>query len=506
MTVALAGNLQGTLDVLQRAGVGLHSLAAGAPRTTSSPPSDHWWWWRSSRVLEDRDAGRRARRGDRRVPRLQLRAGRRPPARAGAALRASWPWRWRSTATCRAAGPRAAEGRAAGGGRRRDRLRQRRRPSRGGAGRPGRDVGVGASRRGARRGDRASERPGLAPGRPPAGAVPDDRAGPGAGRRSPTSFIRRRCSSSRSCSARCCRVSSCCCPIRPRGLLARTGDRRGPGPPPAGAGRVWHHGAGAGGTRSPSRAGRAIRGRCSARARCWARSSRGCGGDGNACGARAIAARALGCALVLAPEVVYLHDDFGTRMNTVFKLYYQAWLLLGLASASPWRPGGTTRRAGVAWPRAVARPWPRPGLVFTAAARLGRNGRLRVRLAFARRARRRAPDERAAIDWVRSNVPPGAIILQARSAATSPERRASARPPAGPRCWGGKGTSGSGAAQGYDAMAAGRAAGADRGVPRGDPAPPSCPRSTAWRVRYVVVGPAERRRYARHDASDRLME
>ena len=42
---------------------------------------------------------------------------------------------------------------------------------------------------------------------------------------------------------------------------------------------------------------------------------------------------AAGAVLTLAPEFVYLRDGFGTRMNTVFKLYYQAWLFWGIASA-----------------------------------------------------------------------------------------------------------------------------------------------------------------------------
>ena len=41
----------------------------------------------------------------------------------------------------------------------------------------------------------------------------------------------------------------------------------------------------------------------------------------------------LGGLLVLAPEFVYLRDQFGSRMNTVFKFYYQAWALWSLAAA-----------------------------------------------------------------------------------------------------------------------------------------------------------------------------
>ena len=41
----------------------------------------------------------------------------------------------------------------------------------------------------------------------------------------------------------------------------------------------------------------------------------------------------MGALLVTAPEFVYLRDQFGTRMNTVFKFYFQAWQLWAVAAA-----------------------------------------------------------------------------------------------------------------------------------------------------------------------------
>jgi YYY domain-containing protein len=41
----------------------------------------------------------------------------------------------------------------------------------------------------------------------------------------------------------------------------------------------------------------------------------------------------IGILLTLVPEFVYLRDNFGTRINTIFKFYYQAWLVFSVASA-----------------------------------------------------------------------------------------------------------------------------------------------------------------------------
>ncbi len=40
-----------------------------------------------------------------------------------------------------------------------------------------------------------------------------------------------------------------------------------------------------------------------------------------------------GAIIILIPEFIYLRDQFGTRMNTIFKFYYQGWLLWSIAAA-----------------------------------------------------------------------------------------------------------------------------------------------------------------------------
>jgi YYY domain-containing protein len=40
-----------------------------------------------------------------------------------------------------------------------------------------------------------------------------------------------------------------------------------------------------------------------------------------------------GALLLIGPEFVYLRDNFGTRMNTIFKFYFQVWILWGSAAA-----------------------------------------------------------------------------------------------------------------------------------------------------------------------------
>lgn len=119
-----------------------------------------------------------------------------------------------------------------------------------------------------------------------------------------------------------------------------------------------------------------------------------------------------GLLLVLGPEFVYLRDVFGQRLNTIFKFYYQAWLLFGVAAlyglSYLWqraRPAGAVATLAYAALLLVALSFP----VLAVGSRSGEyageptlNG-----IAFY------ADGEEEAILWLRDNVPGTAVVLEA---------------------------------------------------------------------------------------------
>ncbi len=153
----------------------------------------------------------------------------------------------------------------------------------------------------------------------------------------------------------------------------------------------------------------------------------------------------VGLGSILVPEVVFLRDAFGTRMNTVFKLYYDAWILLAVAAPLlAWELLGAAR-SPVQWaavgagntpapdPRTPA-PWVWPvritaagalggaalltmgGVLYPLAATHTKSGGFAASptldgMAYLRSAR---PDDAAAIDWLRTTHPRAGVVEAVR--------------------------------------------------------------------------------------------
>ncbi|MEX0760845.1 MAG: DUF2298 domain-containing protein [Dehalococcoidia bacterium] len=59
--------------------------------------------------------------------------------------------------------------------------------------------------------------------------------------------------------------------------------------------------------------------------------------------------------LIYGAELLFVHDLFGNRMNTVFKFYYQAWIILAAASAYGLFYWTALHKALHGWPLAISR-------------------------------------------------------------------------------------------------------------------------------------------------------
>jgi len=132
-----------------------------------------------------------------------------------------------------------------------------------------------------------------------------------------------------------------------------------------------------------------------------------------------------GLALTLIVEFLYLRDSFGVRMNTVFKFYYQGWVMMGLASAYAiwWLLDRLEKPAGRALFAAGASLFIALGLVYTLMAIPSRAGEFAgpPNLDGASAIAQANPDDWAVIQWLDANaeqgLPPGTVpvILEAPS-------------------------------------------------------------------------------------------
>jgi YYY domain-containing protein len=146
---------------------------------------------------------------------------------------------------------------------------------------------------------------------------------------------------------------------------------------------------------------------------------------------------AVGCLICFGTDVVYIRDVFeglSPRLNTIFKFYYQAWLIWGVLAgyAVWWLALGRWTRAMrnlssivyrlssipltlvfvLLLAGALVYPWLTAGRSLREKPLVGLAG-VTPRLA--------TPEGAASIDWLRANVPPTAVILEAVGGAYNAE-------------------------------------------------------------------------------------
>jgi uncharacterized membrane protein len=205
---------------------------------------------------------------------------------------------------------------------------------------------------------------------------------------------------------------------------------------------------------------------------------------------------AIGLALVYAPEFVFLRDHFGSRMNTVFKFYYQGWLLLGLASAYlitislrnlPKHPGIIEALSLVSLLLILG------SALFPFAGVYGKTGGFeREVLTFdaSAYAEQRVPDVMAAVQWVQEHTTPDEVILEGVGNSYSPSTNRISTLTGRPTLLGWDGHESQWRGRAYGEMAQGRAQAIDTIYRNGSPEEIAA-LMDEWGIDYIFVGPAE---------------
>lgn len=125
---------------------------------------------------------------------------------------------------------------------------------------------------------------------------------------------------------------------------------------------------------------------------------------------------ALGALVIFGTEIIYLRDVFEgqmPRMNTLFKFYYQVWLLWGMLT-------GFALYVLLRRPRPIAALWGVPFAVLLLGAFVyptltPARGAVDRTLDGTDYIQRERPSDAAGIAWIRANVPGDAIVLEAPS-------------------------------------------------------------------------------------------
>jgi len=132
-----------------------------------------------------------------------------------------------------------------------------------------------------------------------------------------------------------------------------------------------------------------------------------------------------GAGLTLLPEFFYLRDGFGTRLNTIFKFYFQTWMVWGLAAAYAtailWRNlrgvGNVVFKTG--WVLVIAAALVYPTIMLSA--KTGLPGRPLTELTLDGKAylQKYNPDELAAFNWLQTA--PIGVVAETVGASYNPD-------------------------------------------------------------------------------------
>jgi YYY domain-containing protein len=123
----------------------------------------------------------------------------------------------------------------------------------------------------------------------------------------------------------------------------------------------------------------------------------------------------VGYVIITGTEILFIRDSFGTRMNTVFKFHYNAWLLLAigcaLAIGSLIAQRGIRRMGAVLTAAVVVLV----GGIYPVGATLTKTNHFSnaATLDGSAFARRQYENDLAAIDWLRANGQPRSVVVEA---------------------------------------------------------------------------------------------
>ncbi len=125
---------------------------------------------------------------------------------------------------------------------------------------------------------------------------------------------------------------------------------------------------------------------------------------------------ALGCAICFGTELIYIRDVFSNRMNTIFKFYYQVWLLWGtLAAYALWwllMQTGRLRRIVVAVTSLLFLLLLAGGLVYPTINLRNMVAKGDLVGLEGKTPREESAAGRESIRWLRQNAEPGSVVLE----------------------------------------------------------------------------------------------